>query len=106
MSLRLPIIIVLILLAGYGFLKAWPLLSGPEISLTTVSIEPADGFITLSGTTKHTETLTFDGGTLLIDEAGNFSKTLTLPRGGTELTFVATDRFGRSHSLQKDLVIP
>ena len=62
--------------------------------------------MTLSGRALHTETLTLDGNTLLIDEQGRFSQMLTLPRGAIVLTLKANDRFGRSTSLSKQIVAP
>ena len=103
-------VVLLVLVAVYGFIKAYPLLSGPHIQYAT-TIQGSDAasgsaFTTISGKAIHTETLTMDGATLLIDQEGNFSKTLTLPRGGSILTLTATDRFGRSRSSEESLIIP
>jgi hypothetical protein len=97
---------LLLIVAGYGFVKATPLLTGPEIRIDPLVATADTGFMTLSGRALHTETLTLDGGTLLIDENGHFSKTLVLPRGAAELTLRATDRFGRSKSETKTVIAP
>jgi len=97
--------ILLLLVAGYGVLKAVPLISGPRIDIATLSTD-ASGLTTLSGTAVHTETLSLDGGTLLIDGNGTFSKTLTLPRGSAILTLTATDRFGRHRTTERTVVVP
>ncbi|HEV7121561.1 MAG TPA: hypothetical protein VGN56_01890 [Candidatus Paceibacterota bacterium] len=106
MQLRYVIAGVLFILAVYGFFKALPLLTGPQIRIDPIVMTGDQGFITLSGQALHTETLTLDGSTLLIDENGRFSKMLSLPRGATILTFKATDRFGRSTSVTKEIVTP
>jgi hypothetical protein len=102
--------LLLLFVALYGLVKAYPLISGPRIQYVTTiqSADPATGptFTTISGTAIHTETLTMDGVTLLINKEGSFSKTLTLPRGNGILTLTATDRFGRSQSSQESLIIP
>lgn len=95
---RTAIGIALALLLVYGAIKAYPLLSGPSLTIdspTPYATVP-DGFLTLSGTAKRTETLTLNGAVLLIDENGHFSTTLTLPQGDAILSLTARDRFGRS----------
>ena len=100
----------MLVIAVYGGFKAWPLISGPHIQyVSTIQSNDTNSgpaFTTISGKAIHTETLTMDGATLLIDQEGNFSKTLTLPRGSAILTLTATDRFGRSRSAEESLVIP
>jgi hypothetical protein len=108
MVLRTLVLIVLILLLGYGFIKAWPLLSGPSLSISvpTNYTTSADGFITISGTANHTESVTLNGGPLLIDQQGHFEETLLLPQGGGILTVTATDRFGRSTTQRRTVFVP
>ncbi|MEK7080101.1 MAG: hypothetical protein AAB883_03085 [Patescibacteria group bacterium] len=89
---------VLIVLGGYGFFKAFPLLSGPAISIESPAPYSAasGGDLVLTGVAKRTETLTLNDGVLLIDSGGHFSTSLTLPQGGAILSLTARDRFGRS----------
>lgn len=96
---------LLIAILGYGAVKAWPLLAGPLIRIDPLETDAA-GLTVLSGRASHTETLTVNGGTLLIDPEGDFEKRLTLPRGGGILTLTATDRFGRSRTVERAVVIP
>ncbi len=105
MRARVTVTILLVLITGYGVLKAVPLIRGPHINISQLSTGQ-DGLTMLSGTAVHTETLTMDGGTLLIDGSGAFKTSLTLPRGGAILTLTATDRFGRSHTLQRSVITP
>jgi len=97
--------ILLALILGYGLMKAWPLLLGPVIHIDTLTTADT-GLTILSGTAIHTKTLTLNGGTLLIDENGAFSKSLTLPRGDVILSLTATDRFGRERTTRRDVIIP
>lgn len=106
MPYRLAIAGVLALVAVYGVIKAIPLIAGPEIRIDPITVNADDGFMTLSGRALHTETLTLDGSTLLIDESGHFSKTLALPHGGVTITLKANDRFGRTTSVTKEIVAP
>ncbi|MEA2701734.1 MAG: hypothetical protein QOE22_443 [Candidatus Parcubacteria bacterium] len=106
MFIRYSAGIILLLVLGYGSVKAWPLLRGPEIRLETEVTGSALGVITLSGRALHTETLLLNGGILLIDGEGRFEKTLTLPPGGAILSLTATDRFGRSVYERREVFVP
>jgi len=102
------IIVVLFAIAGYGLIEAWPLIIGPTLSVSS----PRDntpfpsGTVTVGGKASRVALLTLDGAPLLHDEQGNFSTTLTFPRGGSILTFVATDRFGRRITTTRTIFVP
>jgi hypothetical protein len=104
-SSRVISAVLLLLVISYGLVKAVPLIRGPHIVISELSTNE-HGLTVLSGTAVHTEKLSLDGGTLLIDGDGRFSTTLMLPRGGAILKLTATDRFGRSTSLERDVVTP
>lgn len=108
MIVRLLTIAILVIVIGYGIREALPLLAGPSISVT----EPRNGesfhngFITILGSTLHTQSVSLDGSPLVTDEKGNFKTTLTLPRGGAILSLTATDRFGRSITERRTVFVP
>jgi hypothetical protein len=106
--MRAIIVIVLVLLVGYGAKEALPLLSGPQVSLTSPKNGESfyNGFISISGVATHTTGVTLDGGPLVTDENGHFSTLLTLPRGGAILTITATDRFGRTTIVHRAVAVP
>lgn len=106
MFLRYTALTILLLVVSYGLVKAWPLLSGPAIRFNAEVLGTAPGVVTISGRALHTETLTLNGGILLIDDRGHFSKTLTLPQGGAILSLTATDRFGRSSYERRTVLVP
>ena len=99
---------ILLIGLGYGALEAWPLLAGPSIVVTA----PADnevfpgGIVEVAGRALRVAELTLNGAVLLRDQEGNFSSTLTLARGGSILTFVATDQFGRKVSATRTVLVP
>lgn len=105
---RSLIAVVLVALVGYGLVEAWPLIEGPGLSVES----PADhesfpgGIVTVTGKASRISMLTLDGATVLHDLDGDFSSTLTFPRGASILTFVATDRFGRSTKITRSLFVP
>ena len=108
MILRGAIGIALAVLLIYGLIEAYPLLIGPEIILSspTEGTTSPTGFVTVSGVAKHTEGLTVNGGPLLIDEKGNFSKELLFPSGASILSLTARDRFGRTVTEERAVYVP
>lgn len=100
--------IVLLLLLGYGAVKALPILSGPSLSVAIPSdyTTYTDGFIGVSGVAHNTEAVFLNGMPVLIDPEGRFAKELWLPPGGSILTFVARDRFGKTVTERRTVYIP
>ncbi|MCX6786822.1 MAG: hypothetical protein NTU85_03375 [Candidatus Kaiserbacteria bacterium] len=102
------ICVILLVLVGYGFIKAWPLIQGPSLSIAS----PADhtafpgGIVIISGKAERAAQLTLDGAPTLHEENGSFSSVLSFPRGGSILTFVATDRFGRTVTATRNIFVP
>jgi hypothetical protein len=101
-------IAILLILVGYGLIEAWPLIAGPTLSITF----PANGapfpggIVTLRGKAERAAQVTLDGAPILHEEDGAFSSTLTLPHGGSQLTLVAIDRFGRSVTVTRNIFVP
>ena len=105
---RYLIALVLLVLIGYGLIEAWPLLAGPSLSI----LSPAQnapypgGIVNIRGTAGRAASLTLNGTSVLHDQNGDFSSTLTFPRGGSILTFVVTDRFGRTVTATRSIFVP
>lgn len=99
---------ILLMLAGYGLMEAWPLIAGPSLSISspTNNAPFPGGIVSVRGKTGRTAQLTLDGAPILHEEDGDFSSTLTFPRGGSILTFVATDRFGRTVTVTRNIFVP
>ena len=108
MTTRL-LIALFVALAIYGGIEAWPLIAGPSISISTpadYATLPQDGIVTIRGNAARTDKLTLDGAPVDHEENGDFSITLTLPRGGSILTMTAADRFGRQVSTNRSVFVP
>lgn len=99
---------LILIMVAYGLLEAWPLIRGPVLVITEPidHSAPASNTLTISGSVKRTAVLTLNSSPLLYDQNGSFSSTLTFPSGGSILTFVATDRFGRSVTRRQTIFIP
>ena len=96
--LRYVLAAVLVGIVMYGLMEAWPLIAGPSLVIAS-PIDHASyptGIVSVSGVAKRAAELTIDGAPVLHAEDGSFETVLTFPRGGSILTFTATDRFGRT----------
>lgn len=102
------IIATLTILAGYGCVEAWPLMAGPTLSIASPLNNASfpEGAVPIAGRAARAAQLTLDGAPILRDQQGNFSSTLTFPRGGSILTFAATDRFGRTVTATRSIFVP
>ncbi|MBI4088628.1 hypothetical protein HY415_00875 [Candidatus Kaiserbacteria bacterium] len=102
------IVAALFVAVAYGSVEAWPLIAGPALTIDS----PADnatflnGIVSVGGRVTRAAQLTLNGTAVLHDQNGAFSSTLTLPRGGSILTFVATDRFGRTVTATRSIFVP
>ena len=92
----------------YGIIRAWPLMVGPAISIFSPENNQTfqDGIVEVKGRAKRTASITLNGFVILSDQNGDFSSILTFPRGGSILTFTATDRFGRTVAEMRSIFVP
>ncbi|OGG49178.1 hypothetical protein A2678_00940 [Candidatus Kaiserbacteria bacterium RIFCSPHIGHO2_01_FULL_53_31] len=105
---RRLLVILLISLAAYGLIEAWPLIKGPALVINEPTNDATfeNGIVTVRGTVARAALFTLDGAAVLRDQNGNFSSTLTFPRGGSILTFIAVDRFGRTVTATRSIFVP
>lgn len=99
---------VLVVLVGYGLVEAWPLIAGPSLSIASPAQNAPypGGVVSIRGRAERAATILLNGAPLLHDQNGGFSSTLTFPRGGSILTFAATDRFGRTVTATRNIFVP
>ena len=99
---------VLLIGAGYGLVEAWPLLAGPALRVES-PVEGAgvpDGVLSVKGVARRVSELTLNGAPLYHEEDGAFEAELAFPRGGSILTLVAADRFGRRIIETRTIFVP
>ncbi len=99
---------VFIILASYGLQEAWPLIVGPSLSIESPvnNTSSGNGIVTVSGKAARAAELIINGAPVLHEEDGSFRTVLTFPRGGSILTFAATDRFGRTLTSTRTIFVP
>ena len=99
-----------VLLIGivYGGIEAWPLVVGPTLVITSPTNYETfpGGIVEVKGYAARATEFSIDGSPVLHDQDGSFSSTFTFPRGGSILTFVATDRFGRKVTATRTIFVP
>jgi hypothetical protein len=93
------------LLVVYVLWQARFMIIGPTLTLTT---EPPrvsnERIITLSGTASNIARITLNGRQIFTDPAGHFAEDLVLENGYTIATLAATDRYGRTTQLSRQVV--
>lgn len=105
---RYLIALALFILIGYGGAEAWPLIAGPSLSIVSPMQNAAypSGIVSVQGKAARAATLSLNGAPVLHEEDGSFLSTLTFARGGSILTFTATDRFGRTVTATRSIFVP
>ena len=104
---RLLIIVIVVLILGYGAFEARRLITGPQITI----LSPLDGSATssaavlISGIAENISFLTINDTPAYTDESGRFTQVLSPPPGYAVFTVAATDRFGRSARAQVRVAI-
>lgn len=100
--------VVLLALLSYGGIKAWPLIQGPTLSIDSPEnyASITGGIVSIKGKASRGASLVLNNAPILHEEDGSFLLTLTFPRGGSILTFAATDRFGRTIATTLNIFVP
>ena len=101
-------IIVLVLVSAYGLRGALSLIAGPSLHIISPVDNASlhDGIVSIQGSAPRADQVTLNNSPVLRKEDGSFSLTLSFPRGGSILTFVATDRFGRRVTETRSIFVP
>ncbi len=99
---RILVVLVILLIAGYGIFEARRLIEGPHVVITsplggTATSSPT---VLLTGKAENISFLTINDTPAFTDEHGIFSVLLSPPPGYAIFTVSATDRFGRKASAQ------
>lgn len=99
---------VLVVISIYGLRVAWPLIAGPNLSISSPLNYGVfqDGIVPIEGVAMRADRAVLNGNPIFRKEDGHFSLTLSFPRGSSILTFVAADRFGRRITETRSIFVP
>lgn len=94
---RIILVVVILLVLGYGLFEGRKLIEGPQISITSPQDGQAVGgpLISVKGNAQNVAFLSVNGKQAYADADGNFVERFSLPVGYTVIAVNATDRFGR-----------
>ena len=103
---RLVLLVLLgALLLWYGIFQARFFLAGPVITLESPVVTLQDNrTVTVSGTAENITEISLNGKEIHTDAGGSFTESLVLPHGYTIMTLRAKDRYGRTVSLERELI--
>ncbi len=105
--IRLSVIALFgIVIVAYAIWRSLNYARGPVIDIyqPTNGSSVASSTVKIIGRASRVNSLTLNGKTVFIDEAGNFSETLIVFPGVNILTFDAHDQFGRETEKDLELV--
>ncbi|OGG67840.1 hypothetical protein A3E65_02965 [Candidatus Kaiserbacteria bacterium RIFCSPHIGHO2_12_FULL_56_13] len=107
MAGRIITVVVFVALVVYGLIEAFPLILGPSLTIDSPKSGEtiSGGVVTMSGHVTRTTALTLNGDPLLPDDEGSFSEVLAYAPGTSILTFMASDRFGRTITMTRTIYL-
>jgi hypothetical protein len=96
------IILLFVVIAGYGMWISRDLLFGIRLSVSGISdgMSAQAPLLDITGTARHANNVTLDGRTIPIAQSGAWSDTIALMPGYNVVTIGASDKFGRTKSRQ------
>lgn len=98
LALRITIVVIIsLLILGYGLFQARNLINGPEINVLTPTNgeNVTDSLVVVSGSTSNITRITLNDRQIFVDKQGKFIEKLLVPPGYTIIKLVAQDKFGR-----------
>ncbi len=101
----LLMVLGLLLLITYIVWQARFLIAGPKLSLTSeTNFLSNERIIKLEGSARNITKITLNGRQIFTDPAGHFDEALVLENGYTIATIAATDRYGRTTSINRSFM--
>ena len=88
--------IFFLLVLGYAYFEARGMLFGPSITVTSKVTEVHDPLITIKGQADRISSLSMNGKTISVTEAGAFEKPYLLAKGYNRIVLDAKDKYGRT----------
>jgi hypothetical protein len=93
---KIALAVFFLIILGYAYFEARGILYGPEIQISQGVEQVSSPYIELTGTTTHIDTLTMNGQSVPVTEAGVFDIPYALSPGYNRIVLDATDKYGNS----------
>ncbi len=100
------LVVAIIAVVGYAYQQYVSVALTPQLELQTPANQTKSdsGQITASGHTDPDAALTLNGQTLQLEPNGNFKTTVGLANGTNTLTFIATNKLGKSTTIKRTVI--
>ena len=98
LAIRITLVVIIsILILGYGLFQARNLINGPEINISSPKNGDSvvDPLVIVSGSTFNITHITLNDRQIFVDKQGKFIEKLLVPPGYTIIKLAAQDKFGR-----------
>jgi hypothetical protein len=93
---RVALVVFFLIIAGYAYFEARGILFGPTIQVSQTVEQVSSPYIELTGTTSHIATLSMNGQSVPVTEAGAFDIPYALSPGFNRIVLDATDKYGNA----------
>jgi len=100
---RIALIAFFVIILGYAYFEARGILYGPSIQVPQTVEQVSVPYVQIAGTTTHIATLSLNGQSIPVTEAGAFNVPYALSPGYNRIVLDATDKYG--HSTEKVIEI-
>lgn len=99
-------ILLLAGIMGYAAFQSKNIILGPVVSIVAPrsAATVSSSVIEVSGTARNISSISMDGRSIFIDEAGSFREKLLLTPGYNIITVNAQDKFGRATTKTLELI--
>ena len=93
---KVALAVFFLLIVGYAYFEARGILFGPTIQVAQTLEQVSSPYIELTGTTTHIATLSMNGQSVPVTEAGAFDIPFALSPGYNRIVLDATDKYGKT----------
>ena len=101
---RTAIGIFFLIVAGYAYFELHGILYGPTIEVTSSTSATHEPFTTIVGTAGRISSLTMNGQSVSVTEAGAFAEPYLLAPGLNQIVLEAKDKYGRDRKVVVQIV--
>jgi len=93
---KIILIVFFMFVLAYAYFEGRALLFGPKISIEGRAMEVSEPLISIEGRAERIASLSMNGKTIPVTEAGDFSEEYVLTPGYNRIILEARDRYGKA----------